>query len=142
MAFFGKKKQQLQVALEKLEAAEKRIIDLEADFQAIENASAMLVLTPDGIIERVSEAFLAMLGYEAQSLLGKHHRIFCESAYTRSEAYIVFWRDLVIGEKKEGRFLNIDANGHKVWLNARHLPVKVNGGMVRRIIVLIELAEK
>ncbi|UQG55383.1 MULTISPECIES: PAS domain-containing protein [unclassified Marinobacter] len=142
MAFFGKKKRELQAALDKLEAAEKRIIELEADFQAIEASSAVLVLTPDGLIERVSDAFLALLGYKAEELTGKHHRVLCESAYTGSEEYIVFWRSLVIGVAQNGRFLNLDASGQGVWLKARYLPVRINKGMVRRILVMVERAEK
>lgn len=141
MAFFGKKKQALQAALDKLEVAEKRIIELEADFEAIKESSAVLVLTPDGLIERVSDAFLALLGYKAEELTGKHHRVLCESAYTGSEEYIVFWRSLVIGVAQNGRFLNLDASGQGVWLNARYLPVRINKGMVRRIIVVVEPAE-
>jgi methyl-accepting chemotaxis protein len=141
MAFFGKKKQELQAALDKLEAAEQRIIELEADFDAIKGSSAILVLTPDGLIDRVSDAFLALLGYKAEELTGKHHRVLCESAYTGSEEYIVFWRSLVIGVAQNGRFLNLDASGQGVWLNARYLPVRIKKGMVRRIIVMVEPAE-
>ena len=141
MAFFGKKKQELQAALDKLEIAEKRIIELEADLQTIEESSVVLVLTPDGLIDRASSAFLAMLGYKAEELTGKHHRVLCESAYTRSEEYIVFWQSLVIGVAQNGRFLNLDANGQGVWLNARYLPVRINKGMVRRILVVVEPAE-
>mgnify|MGYP001119990569 CR=1 FL=1 len=142
MAFFGKKKQELQTALDNLEAAEKRIIELEADFQAIDESSAVLVLTPDGLIDRVSDAFLALLGYKAEELIGKHHRVLCESVYTCSEEYIVFWRSLVIGIAQNGCFQNLDANGQTVWLNARYLPVRINKGIVRRIIVMVERAEK
>ena len=141
MAFFGKKKQELQAALDKLEIAEKRIIELEADLQTIEESSVVLVLTPDGLIDRASSAFLAMLGYKAEELTGKHHRVLCESAYTRSEEYIVFWQSLVIGVAQNGRFLNLDASGQGVWLNARYLPVRINKGMVRRILVVVEPAE-
>ena len=136
------KKQELQAALDKLEIAEKRIIELEADLQTIEESSAVLVLTPDGLIDRASSAFLAMLGYKAEELTGKHHRVLCEGAYTRSEEYIVFWRSLVIGTAQQGRFLNLDASGQGVWLKARYLPVRINKGMVRRILVMVELAEK
>jgi methyl-accepting chemotaxis protein len=141
MAFFGKKKQALQAALDKLEVAEQRIMELEADFEAVKESSAILVLTPDGLIDRVSDAFLALLGYKAEELTGKHHRVLCESAYTGSEEYIVFWRSLVIGVAQNGRFLNLDARGQGVWLNARYLPVRIKKGMVRRIIVMVEPAE-
>ena len=70
MAFFGKKKQALQAALDKLEVAEQRIIELEADFEAVKESSATLVLTPDGLIDGVSDAFLALLGYKAEELTG------------------------------------------------------------------------
>jgi len=40
-----------------------------------------------------------------------------------------------------GVFLNLDASGQGVWLNARYLPVRINKGMVRRIIVVVEPAE-
>jgi methyl-accepting chemotaxis protein len=141
MAFFGKKKQALQAALDKLEVAEQRIMELEADFEAVKESSAILVLTPDGLIDRVSDAFLALLGYKAEELTGRHHRVLCESAYTGSEEYIVFWRSLVIGVAQNGRFLNLDARGQGVWLNARYLPVRIKKGMVRRIIVMVEPAE-
>lgn len=142
MAFFGKKKRELQAALDKLETAEKRIIELEADFQAIEESAAVLVLTADGLVDRANDAFLALFGYKLEELIGKHHRVLCESAYARSEQYIVFWRSLVIGVAQNGCFLNVDANGHDIRLNARYLPVRINKGMVRRIIVMMEPAEE
>jgi len=37
--------------------------------------------------------------------------------------------------------VNLDANGQGVWLNARYLPVRINKGMVRRILVVVEPAE-
>ncbi|MCL7943935.1 PAS domain-containing protein [Marinobacter sp. ATCH36] len=137
MSFLNKRKQELQAALEKLEATENRVMELEADFQAIERSVALLVLTRDGLVDKVNDVFLDMLGYQRDQLIGKHHRVLCDSDYSRSEEYIVFWRELVTGNVKEGRFSNINADGQQVWLDARYLPVVSDQGIVKRIIVLV-----
>lgn len=137
MAFLNKRKQELQAALEKLEAAENRIAELEADFQAIERSVAFLMLSRDGLVERVSDVFLDGLGYQRDQLIGQHHRVFCEEDYSRSEDYIAFWRELVTGHVKEGHFPNLNARGQKVWLEARYLPVLSEKGVVKRIVVLV-----
>ncbi|NMT63523.1 PAS domain-containing protein [Marinobacter orientalis] len=137
MAFLNKRKQELQAALENLEAAENRVMELQADFQAIERSVALLVLTRDGLVDQASDVFLDMLGYQRDQLIGQHHRVFCDSDYARSEDYIAFWRELVTGHVKEGRFININAEGQKVCLEARYLPVLSDKGIVKRIIVLV-----
>lgn len=137
MALFRKTKQELEAALEKLEAAENRIRDLEADLQAIEDSEALMVLSRDGLIERVSDELLTLLKRQREDLIGQHHRVLCSSDYAKSEEYIVFWRDLVIGKKQEGRFLNLAGDGSEVALDARYLPVFSEKGVVKRVIVLI-----
>ena len=119
MAFYNRKKLELQEALARLEAAESRVRELESDFQAVEQAVAVLVMTQDGIIERANNRFRDLLGYEPENLVGQHHRIFCNSDYARSEEYIRFWRELVTGNVKQGSFPAVHADGHDVLLDAR-----------------------
>ena len=141
MAFFRKTRQELDAALAKLEAAESRIQELEADFYAIENSVALMVLSRDGLIERVSDELLALLGHRREDLIGQHHRVLCKSDYAQSEEYIVFWRELVIGNAQEGRFVNLDSDGGEVEVYARYLPVLSGKGLVKRLIVLIFLPD-
>lgn len=137
MAFYNRTKLELQATQEKLQAAESRIDELEADFRAIEQHTALMVLSRDGLIERVSRPCLDLFGYQQEDqLIGKHHRIFCEDDYARSEEYIVFWRELVTGHAKEGQFFNLDAQGQGLWLNASYLPVLSDKGILKRIVVL------
>ena len=138
MAFFRKTKQELEAALAKLEAAENRIQDLEADFHAIEHSMALMVLSRDGLIERVSDELLTLLGHQREDLIGQHHRVLCKSEYSKSEDYIVFWRELSIGKEQEGRFVNLDADGGEVEIYARYLPVLSEKGVVVRVIVLMD----
>lgn len=136
MVFQSKRKQELQAALEKLEAAENRVSELEADWQAIQRSVAVAVMSGDGLFESVSDVFLELLGYQEQQLIGKHHRVLCKPEEAGGESYIRFWRELVTGQVQQGRFLNLGADGQPVWLEARYLPVLSDKGIVKRIIMI------
>ena len=136
MVFQSKRKQELQAALEKLEAAENRVAELEADWQAIQRSVALAVMSGDGLFESVSDVFLEMLGYQEQQLIGEHHRVLCKPEHARGEEYIRFWRELVTGHVQQGRFLNLGADGQPIWLEARYLPVLSDKGIVKRIIMM------
>ena len=137
MAFYNRKKLELQEALAKLEAAKSRVRELESDFQAVEKAMAVLVMTQDGIIERANHRFLEMVGYQPEALIGQHHRVLCTSDYAKSEDYIRFWRELVTGNVKQGSFAFVHADGNEVLLEARYAPVVGEQGVSTRIISLV-----
>ena len=138
--FQSKQKKQLQAALEELEAAWARVSELEADWQAIRRSVPVAVMSRDGLFESVSSGLLDTLGYREQQLLGKHHRILCEPEYSGGEEYIRFWRELVTGHVRGGRFRNIDAAGKKIWLESRYLPVLSKRGIVKRILMFASRA--
>lgn len=137
MAFYNRRKLELQEAQARCEAAERQVRELDAEWQAIEAVMAVLVMSQDGIIERASPAFLDLVGFEQHELLGEHHRIICDSDYSGSEAYIRFWRELVTGNAKSGRFPIINANGQSLEMDARYSPVKGEQGVTRRVIALV-----
>lgn len=136
MVFQSKRKHELQAALEKLEAAENRVSELEADWQAIQRSVALAVMSGDGLFESVSDVFLDMFVYQEQQLIGEHHRVLCKPEDALGEAYIRFWRELVTGQVQQGRFLNLGADGQPIWLAARYLPVLSDKGIVKRIIMM------
>ena len=63
------------------------------------------------------------MGYPVEELRGKHHRLFCEEPYTRSEEYARFWRALGEGEAMSGTYLRLDKSGREVWLEASYMPI-------------------
>lgn len=136
MGIFGRKKE-LQAVIEKLQAAENRIKDLEADLRAIEDHVAVLVMSSDGLIERANALFLEAVGYQENELIGQHHRILCERDYAISEGYRAFWQALVRGHSHQGLFTHIDANGRRIQLESRYLPVLTDKGFLKRIITLV-----
>lgn len=137
MAVFNKTKKELEATRQKLEAAELQVRNLEADFQAIEGALALMVLSRDGLIERVNSGLLGLLGRQREALLGQHHRALCSDVYTKSEAYIIFWRELATGHAKQGRFVYLSGSGGEVGLRSHYLPIVSEKGIVERIIVLM-----
>ena len=137
MAFLGKTKRELQAALEKLEAAESRVAELQADLTAIEDSFAILVMSPDGIIERANDRFLDLLGFGRDQLLGQHHRVICEGGYAASEEYMVFWRELVLGKARQGFFRNVCGDGRVIQLETRYLPVVTEKRLLKRVIAVV-----
>lgn len=137
MAFLSKTKRELQAALEQLEAAENRATELQADLTAIESSFPVLVMSPDGIIERVNDLFLELVGFSRDQLLGQHHRVICEGGYAASEQYIVFWRELVLGKVRQGLFRNVCGDGGVVQLETRYLPVVTEKRLLKRVIAVV-----
>jgi methyl-accepting chemotaxis protein len=74
------------------------------------------------------------MGYSADEVRGKHHRIFCEEAFYRSEEYAKLWRDLARGEPISGTFLRVNKSGKEIWLEASYMPVFGPDRQVRSVI--------
>ncbi|NWA08176.1 PAS domain-containing methyl-accepting chemotaxis protein [Pseudomonas gingeri] len=97
--------------------------EANAKLAAIGRSMAMIEFTPDGHILEANANFCKVMGYSADEIRGKHHRIFCEEDFAKSEDYARFWRDLARGEPLSGTFLRLDKNGREVWLEASYMPV-------------------
>ncbi len=71
--------------------------DLAWRLDAIGQNVATIRFTPDGQILSANPLFLAVVGYSADELVGKHHRIFCDEDFQASAAYVRFWKELASG---------------------------------------------
>jgi len=99
------------------------LTEAKAKLAAISRSMAMIEFSPDGIVLDANENFCQTMGYTADEIRGKHHRIFCEEAFYRSEEYAKLWRDLARGEPISGTFVRLDKSGHEIWLEASYMPV-------------------
>lgn len=95
----------------------------QAKLAAISRSMAMIEFDRDGIVLDANENFCKTLGYSAEEVRGKHHRIFCEESYYRSDVYAKLWRDLAQGEPLSGTFMRLTKSGEEVWLEASYMPV-------------------
>lgn len=99
------------------------LTEANAKLAAVSRSMAMIEFTPDGIVLDANDNFCKVMGYSAEEVRGKHHRIFCEEALYRSEAYAKLWRDLARGEPVSGTFLRLNKSGKEIWLEASYMPV-------------------
>jgi methyl-accepting chemotaxis protein len=110
------------------------LTEANAKLAAVSRSMAMIEFSPDGIVLDANENFCKVMGYSADEVRGKHHRMFCEEAFYRSEEYAKLWRDLARGEPISGTFLRLDKSGKEIWLEASYMPVLGPDRQVRSVI--------
>ena len=120
--------------LKEIERFSCALTETNAKLAAISRSMAMIEFSPDGIVLDANENFCKTMGYGAEEVRGKHHRIFCEEAFYRSEAYAKLWRDLARGEPLSGTFLRLNKSGREIWLEASYMPVFGPDKQVRSVI--------
>jgi len=117
------------VTAQKLKAAED-----SGKINAISRAQAMIEFNLDGTIITANENFLTTLGYSLAEVQGKHHRMFCETAYTQSPEYAAFWKNLGAGEFVSSEFLRIGKGGRHVHIQASYNPIFDADGKVFKVV--------
>lgn len=89
---------------------------------------AIISFKPDGTIIQANENFLNTMGYTKNEIIGKHHRIFCDSILSNSKEYNDFWNNLNKGLVQTSEFKRIKKNKESVFLQASYTPVKDKKG--------------
>ena len=106
----------------------------KAQLNAIDEHFAVISFSPEGIILEANQNFLNALGYTENEVLGKHHKIFCDSKLVNSKEYSDFWNELKKGTVQTSEFKRIKKDGHSIFIQASYTPIKDNSGKVYKII--------
>ena len=120
--------QATQEEMQRTGAAMKGIIN------AIDNAFAYIEFDVNGTILSGNDNFLTAMGYTAEEVKGRHHRMFVEKTYATSQEYNNFWLDLANGKTQSGQFLRISKTGEDIWLQAVYSPVFDANGKISKVI--------
>ncbi|EKE72220.1 methyl-accepting chemotaxis sensory transducer with Pas/Pac sensor [Gallaecimonas xiamenensis 3-C-1] len=104
------------------------------DLGAIKHHIGYISFKPDGTITEVNDIFCQVTGYQRETLIGQHHRLFCSDALSQSAQYQQFWRELAAGIPQRGTFRRLKKNGEPLWLEATYFPVPGQDGQVHKII--------
>jgi len=115
-------------------AAEIERQNAKGILSAIDNSYAYIEFDSKGIVLTANANFLHTLGYRAEEIVGKHHRMFVEASLSNSNAYTQFWSDLNAGNSKSDLFKRINKDGKEVWIQAVYAPVKDEMGRVFKIV--------
>jgi methyl-accepting chemotaxis protein len=101
---------------------------------AISRAQAVIEFSPTGDILTANDNFLSTLGYQLSEIQGKHHSMFCEPAYTRTDDYRAFWAKLSRGQFVADEFKRIGKGGREVWIQASYNPIIGLDGSVVKVV--------
>lgn len=116
------------------ETLQKRLLELETLWGAINRTTAIIKFTPEGVILDLNDNFLKTVGYSSEQLKGQHHRILCKPEYAQSADYQNFWKQLATGYVNKGVFERIDRNGKTIWLEAEYTPITDASGKVQQVV--------
>ena len=103
-------------------------------WQAIDRSQLVIEFEPQGVIASANENFLKAMGYGLHDIVGRHHGMFCDPSYARSDDYAAFWRKLGQGEHDSGEYCRMARDGREVWLQATYTPILDDDGRVARIV--------
>lgn len=109
---------------------------------ALDRSYAIIAFTPDGTILGANAAFLTTMGYTADEVRGKHHRIFMDSAEAATPEYSEFWASLGRGEQQVREFRRKHKDGSDVWISASYTPLVVDGRVTKVIKLCTNVTER
>ena len=101
--------------------------------EALNRSQAVIEFEPDGTIVKANENFLQTVGYSESEIVGQHHRMFCDKAYTASSDYAAFWEKLRSGQFNSGTYQRFGKGGDEVWLQAAYNPIFDANGKVSKV---------
>ncbi|KAB8033818.1 PAS domain-containing protein [Fluviispira multicolorata] len=103
--------------------SEEKIRDLLGQITAINKTQAIIEFSLDGIIQHANDNFLNVMGYTFEEIKGKHHEIFCDISFIKSNDYKFFWEKLNRGEFDSGEYKRIGKGGKEIWIQASYNPI-------------------
>ncbi|MBL0652433.1 PAS domain-containing methyl-accepting chemotaxis protein [Aeromonas caviae] len=106
----------------------------QALLAALDKSLAVIDFQPDGTVITANQNFLNCFGYRLEEVVGKHHRLFCDTEFYQNNPH--FWQDLGSGDIKSGLFMRLGHRGEKIWLEATYNPIFNHEGKVVKIIKL------
>ncbi|WP_040173062.1 methyl-accepting chemotaxis protein [Phaeobacter piscinae] len=109
---------------------ERSIMDM------IDRTQAVIQFEPDGTILEANANFLGAVGYQLEEIQGKHHSMFVDPDYARSDSYKTFWADLAAGKFFSDQYPRVSKAGEKIWIQATYAPVLDGEGNTIRVIKL------
>ncbi len=103
---------------------------------AVDATFARIEFDLTGTVVNANANFLQLMGYRAEEIVGRHHRIFVDAAQANGVAYQQFWAELAAGKSQSGEFHRMTKLGKDVWIRAIYAPVKDDMGRIVRVVKL------
>jgi methyl-accepting chemotaxis protein len=114
--------------------ARRQTAEFNGKVTAMDRAQAVIEFDLDGTVITANANFLSALGYSLAEVVGKHHRMFCDPAYTTTEEYRQFWEKLSSGDFHTGEYRRIHKGGQDVWIQATYNPILGDSGRPFKVV--------
>ncbi|XGC81074.1 PAS domain-containing protein [Bdellovibrio bacteriovorus] len=108
--------------------------DLKSTVEAIHRVQAVIEFNLDGTIITANENFCKAMGYELKDIVGKHHKMFCDPAYTSGFEYRAFWDKLNRGEFEQSEYKRFANGGREIYIHASYNPIYDDNGKVVKVV--------
>ena len=112
----------------------RKEVEIRNRMNAINKSNAVIEFDLKGNIVFANDLFLGTMGYSSQDeVVGKHHRIFIDDEYSKSDDYSLFWKKLNNGELFSGEIVRVKKDGSLVYLQATYNPIIGTDGKIYRV---------
>lgn len=101
---------------------------------ALMEAFPVVVISADGIIEKVSPLFMEVMNYSREEITGVPYAMLCPESVIKSGEYEVFWQRLYSGERIRETSCRFARGCRPVWIDAHYVPITDSKGKLARII--------
>ena len=115
-------------------AAKLRALDDAGKIDAIDRSQAVIEFALDGTILDANQHFCDALGYAADELRGRHHRILVHPEYRDTAEYAEFWAALRRGEFWQAEYRRVSKTGEDVWIQATYNPIIDPLGKILKVV--------
>ncbi len=110
--------------------------NMKGILDAIDKSYMTVEFDLKGNIQNANGIFLNTIGYQADEITGRHHRMLLDPTSSTTNEYQAFWEKLGRGEYEVGQYKWIAKGGREVWLQASFNPVMDEVGRPFKVIGL------
>jgi PAS domain S-box-containing protein len=124
----------LNTAIGNTQVANAKNLDFVSQLEAVSKTQAVVEFKPDGTVVSANDNFLAVTGYAAAEVTGRHHSMFMDPAEAGAPAYRDLWAKLARGEHHIGLFRRVAKGGREVWISGGYYPIADAAGKVQKVV--------
>lgn len=112
----------------------ERMLEYSGQVAAINKSQAVIEFSLDGKILYANDNFLNAVGYSLDEIVGRHHSMFVDPAYSSSQEYRDFWAKLGRGEYDSAEYKRVGKGGKEIWIQASYNPILDEQGKPVKVI--------
>ncbi|MEQ8441608.1 MAG: PAS domain-containing methyl-accepting chemotaxis protein [Alphaproteobacteria bacterium] len=117
-----------------MERGDQAYRELKAKLEALDKSQAVIEFNMDGTILTANQNFLSAMGYSLDEVQGRHHSMFVEPDYAKSNEYSLFWKSLNDGNFQSAEYRRLAKGGREIWIQASYNPIADEDGKPYKVV--------